>query len=164
MSKNNGRNGGKGNEGKSTQGAASETLNTENQAKKEAQENQEGQENQDGKAGQETIAETKTEDAKKKGPEVKVVSATYGKGENMVDVTKQVSELNNGGHNRKITNKLFGGNDPIKGKVKSFNMEYTVNGETRTFSAQENEKIELDLSVKEEATAPAETEKETAQA
>lgn len=96
----------------------------------------------------ETVIEAKTTETKEKKLEVKITKATYGRGTNTIDIADKLNALPNGGNKRKVTNKLAG-QDPLPKKVKTLELEYSVNGVTRTLSMMENEIIELDLSVPE---------------
>ena len=124
-----------------------ETGNSESQETKETEGTGQPQ------AGTENKVEDKVADTKK-GPVVKILTATYGRNGKTIQVENYLNELPNGGHGRAITNKLFGNNDPLKGMVKDLEMTYTVNGVERTGSFREKEKISLDLTVS-ETTTPA---------
>lgn len=123
----------------------------------------------DGTQGKSGDTETKVESKntenqeKEKKVEVKITSAIYGRDGKTIEVSKFLNELNNGGNGRKITNKLFGGQDPLKNKIKMLNVTYTVNGEERKTMCMENEKLELNLEApvaKAEETKKEETAKE----
>lgn len=99
-----------------------------------------------------TIVESKTPDPEekvvpaeeeKKVPQVKILNATFGRGDKVVEVTKFLNDLPNGGNGRKIVRKLFGGQDPVPNKIKVLVVEFEISGVPGKREFMENEKLEL---------------------
>lgn len=78
--------------------------------------------------------------------EVAILSAKYGKGENVNDVTGIVKAIVTAaatGHVRFTVNNDTLGGDPLKGEVKELNLGYSYAGETRTVTIREREELSL---------------------
>ena len=97
----------------------------------------------------ETVATENAAPEKPKKPVIEIVTASYGLPGNMVDF-QSTCKLN-----QKLTNKMVG-KDPAPKKVKSATITISVDGELRTATFTENEKIlfeEFQPEVKEEIVA-----------